>query len=334
MKPILRARLASSDNRGLMLDCGDGAAMRIVALADDLVRVTLLREGEVRQRRTWAVPAHGEADTDWAGRARLDDSSWPAVATEITASPTEVTLTTPALRLLVTLDRFRMDWALPDGTIFARDRETQPYFLGQNNHAFRHAMARAPGDRHYGLGDKTGPLDLTGRRLRCAMRDSLGFDPERGDPLYKNWPFLIVRDAASGVSHGLFVRQRRRGGLRPRLRARQLFWPLSDLRGRGRRPRSLSDPRAPTSRTSPQKFVALTGRMALPPRWSLGFAQTAMALADAPDAQAQIQGVIDAAKAHDVPISRVPFRLGLHLDRQEALRLHLEPRRNSPIRRR
>ena len=55
-----------------------------------------------------------------------------------------------------------------------------------------------------GSGDKTGPLDLTGRRLRCAMRDSLGFDPERGDPLYKNWPFLIVRDAASGVSHGVF----------------------------------------------------------------------------------------------------------------------------------
>jgi alpha-glucosidase len=36
----------------------------------------------------------------------------------------------------------------------------------------------------------SGSLDLIGRRLRCAMRDSLGFDPERGDPLYKNWPFL------------------------------------------------------------------------------------------------------------------------------------------------
>ena len=92
-------------------------------------------------------------------------------------------MATGALRLSVTLDGFRMDWALPDGTIFARDREMQPYFLGQKTHAFKHAMARAPGDRHYGLGDKTGPLDLTGRRLRCAMRDSLGFDPERGDPL-------------------------------------------------------------------------------------------------------------------------------------------------------
>src|SRR5271166_3291837 len=154
MKPILRARLTSSNSRGLTLDCGDGAQMRIAVLADDLVRVTVLRGGEVRQKRTWAVPAFGQEDTDWAGRARLDDSSWPAVAPEITASPTHVALTTRALRLSVTLDGFRMDWALPNGAIFARDRGTQPYFLGQKTYAFKHAMARAPGDRHYGLGDR------------------------------------------------------------------------------------------------------------------------------------------------------------------------------------
>ena len=75
MKPILRAHLNACDARGLTLDCGGGIAMRIVALADDLVRVTALRGGEVRQKRTWAVPAFGEADTDWEGRARLDDYS-------------------------------------------------------------------------------------------------------------------------------------------------------------------------------------------------------------------------------------------------------------------
>jgi alpha-glucosidase len=309
MKPILHARLNASDSRGLTLDCGDGAAMRIVALADDLVRVTALRVGEVRQKRTWSVPAFGEGDTDWAGRARLDDSSWPAVATEITASPTHVALSTRALRLTVTLDGFRMDWALPDGTIFARDRETQPYFLGQKTHAFKHAMARAIGDRHYGLGDKTGPLDLTGRRLRCAMRDSLGFDPERGDPLYKNWPFLIVRDAASGVSHGVFYDNGAEGSF-------DLGCEHDNYFGRYRAYEAEDGDLdfylilGPRLRDVTATFVALTGRTALPPRWSLGFAQTAMALADAPDAQAQIQGVIDAAKALDVPISSFHFGSG------------------------
>ena len=309
MKPILRARLNSHDSRGLMLDCGDGTAMRIVALADDLIRITALRGGEVRQKRTWAVPAFAEADTDWVGRARLDDSSWPTVATEITASPTRVELTTRALRLTLTLDGFRMDWALPDGTIFARDREIQPYCLGQKTHAFKHAMARALGDRHYGLGDKTGRLDLTGRRLRCAMRDALGFDPERGDPLYKNWPFLIVRDAASGVSHGVFYDNCAEGSF-------DLGCEHDNYFGRYRAYEAEDGDLdfylilGPRLADVTAKFVALTGRTALPPRWSLGFAQTAMALADAPDAQAQIQGVIDAAKALDVPISSFHFGSG------------------------
>lgn len=309
MKPILHARLAASDPRGVTLDCGAGASMRIVALREDLIRLTILRGGILRQRRTWAVPAHGEDDTDWAGRDRLDDSSWPTVPTAIAASPARVALATRALRLAVTLEPFRMDWALPDGKTFARDRDAQPYCLGQGTHAFRHAMARAPGDRHYGLGDKTGPLDLTGRRLRTAMRDALGYDPERGDPLYKNWPFLIVRDGRSGVAHGLFYDNGAEGAF-------DLGCEHDNYFGRYRSYEAQDGDLdlylilGPRLIDVTQKFVALTGRMALPPRWSLGFAQTAMALADAPDAQHRIAGVIEAAKAHDIPLSSFHFGSG------------------------
>ena len=309
MRPILNARLSSRDGRGFTLDCGDGVTMRIVALAEDIVRVTALRGGELRQKRSWSVPAYGAADVEWAGRARLDDASWPPVPLEIDASGAAVSLATRALRLTVTLHGLRMDWSLPDGAIFARDRETQPYVFGQETHAFRHAMARDPADRHFGAGDKTGPLDLTGRRLRCAMRDALGYDPERGDPLYKNWPFLIVRDAPSGVSYGVFYDNNAEGCF-------DLGCEHDNYFGRYRTYEAedgdldvylILGPRL--SDVTP-KFVALTGRTALPPRWSLGFAQTAMALADAPDAQTRIEGVIDAAKRFEAPISAFHFGSG------------------------
>ena len=107
------------------------------------------------------------------------------------------------MRVTVGLDGLRMDWALPDGTTSPPTRNSA-VFSRPEAHAFRHRWRAARGDRYYGLGDKTGPLDLYGRRLRCAMRDALGYDPQRGDPLYKNWPFLLVRDGPSGVSHGIF----------------------------------------------------------------------------------------------------------------------------------
>jgi alpha-glucosidase len=309
MKPILNARLSSRDGRGVTLDCGDDRTMRIVALAEDLVRVTFLRGGDVRQKRTWSVPAYGTDDTQWAGRVRLDDASWPQAPIAIEASEAAVSLTTRALRLNVRLHGLRMDWSLPEGVTFARDRETQPYFFGQRTYAFRHAMARDPADRHFGAGDKTGPLDLTGRRLRCAMRDALGYDPERGDPLYKNWPFLIVRDGPSGVSYGVFYDNNAEGCF-------DLGCEHDNYFGRYRTYEAEDGDLdfylilGPRLRDVTRKFVALTGRTALPPRWSLGFAQTAMALADAADAQARIQGVIDAAKQFEAPISAFHFGSG------------------------
>jgi alpha-glucosidase len=309
MRPLSRARLADRSARGFTLDAENRAALRVVGLRPDLVRVTLLRDGEVRQRRTWSVPAPGEDDTPWAGRTRLDDGGWPEIPLEFSATDVSVSLATSALRLTVALDPLRMEWALPDGTVFAADREAQPYMVGQSGHAFRHAMARRDGDRHFGLGDKTGPLDLTGRRLRCAMRDSLGYDPRFGDPLYKNWPFLIVRDGPSGVSHGLFYDNAAEGVF-------DLGCEHDNYFGRYRYYEAEDGDLDLYMFVGPRlcdvtpKFVGLTGRTALPPRWSLGFAQTAMGLADSPDAQARIREVIDIARSHEIPISAFHFGSG------------------------
>jgi alpha-glucosidase len=309
MKPLSQARLQSRCSRGFTLACNDDATLRVVALQPDLVRVTLLRGGETRQSRTWSVPPRGESDTPWVGRRRLDDGSWPVIPVELTATEAKLSLATQAMRLMVQLAPLRMEWELPDGAVFASDREVQPYFLGQQTHAFRHAMARHPGDRYYGLGDKTGPLDLRGRRLRCAMRDALGYDPQHGDPLYKNWPFLIVRDGASGVSHGIFYDNGAEGLF-------DLGCEHDNYFGRYRYYEAEDGDLdfylvlGPRLADVTPKFVALTGRTALPPRWSLGFAQTAMALADAPDAQARIRGVIEQAREHDIPLSAFHFGSG------------------------
>jgi alpha-glucosidase len=309
MKPILRARLQSRDISGFTLACGDDASFRIAALQPDLIRVTLLRGGRLRQRRTWSVPAFGKADTPWEGRDRLDDSARPPVSCEVAAGDAEAVLVTQALRLTVRLNPLQMDWALPDGTIFARDREIQPYFLGQKSSAFRHAMARNPDDRYYGAGDKTGPLDLNGRRIRLAMRDSLGFDPRSGDPLYKNWPFLIVRDGSSAFSYGLFYDNCAEGSFDLGCERDNYFGPFRYYEaGDGDLDFYLF--LGPRLRDVTPKFLALTGRTALPPRWSLGFAQTAMGLADAPDAQRQIEGVLEKAAAHKIPLSAFHFGSG------------------------
>jgi alpha-glucosidase len=228
---------------------------------------------------------------------------------DITHNDAEAILATEAMRLTIKLDCLRIDWALPDGTVFAQDREIQPYFVGQKGNAFRHAMARRQGDHYYGAGDKTGALDLNGRRLRLAMRDSLGYDPKTGDPLYKNWPFLIVRDGPSAVSYGLFYDNYAEASF-------DLGCEHDNYFGLYRSYEAEDGDLdfylflGPRLKDVTPKFLELTGRTALPPRWSLGFAQTAMGLADSPDAQVEIEAFIQKAVQHDIPLSAFHFGSG------------------------
>ena len=44
---------------------------------------------------------------------------------------------------------------------------------------------------HVGLGEKAGPVNLTGRSFHIHGTDAAGYDAFEGDPLYKHTPFLI-----------------------------------------------------------------------------------------------------------------------------------------------
>jgi alpha-glucosidase len=307
MKPIRRATLADHDQRGATFDCGDGVSCRIVMLAPDMARVLFLRDGAVRQPRTWMVPAYGQADVPWEGRDRLDDASWPNPHINFTAVSGRVVIQTEAMRVVVALDSFAITWAMPDGTVFARDRAAHGTSFGQSG--IRHAFARDEDDCYYGLGDKTGPLDLSGRRLRTTMMDSLGYDPERGDPLYKHWPFLITRDGASGVSYGVLYDNMAAATFDLGCEHDNYYGAFRSYEAEGGDLDYYLFCGPRLSAVTP-KFLALTGMPALPPRWTLGFAQTAMAIADSPNAQERIEEFIERCGSEKIDVSAFHFGSG------------------------
>ena len=306
MRPIRCATRARETPAGVELDCGDGLSCHIALLADGVGRVFFLRDGRPRQTRSWMVLRPGEADCPWDGHDRLEASPpLPGLVREEDG----LLLRGPELAVRIGLAPLRLEWLAPDGRVFAADRPSMPYMLGHRTHAIAHYAARHPGDRYYGLGDKTGPLDLHGRRLRTRMTDALGYDPRTGDPLYKHWPYLLVRDGATGTAYGVFYDNMATAafdlgaehdnyhGLFRGYEAEDGDLDYYVLAG-------------PALRDVTPRFLRLTGQAALPPRWSLGYAQTAMAIADAPDAQVQIEAFIDRCRAEDIPVSAFHFGSG------------------------
>lgn len=100
----------------------------------------------------------------------MEESAWPPPA--ITRGDGGLTLGTTASILRTQLDPFRLTWLRPDGRVFLADRPSMAWMLSRRGTAVAHYLARRLDDRCYGPGDKTGPLDLHGRRLRIAMRDA------------------------------------------------------------------------------------------------------------------------------------------------------------------
>jgi len=172
----------------------------------------------------------------------------------------------------------------------------------------RHYLQRDRADRYYGLGDKTGPLDLHGRRLRTLALDALGYDPQQGDPLYKHWPFLLTR-APSGHWYGLYydTLSTCTFDLGCEHDNYHDFYRYVDIDD-GDLDYYLMTGATPGEVIA--QFVRLIGGTHLPPRWSLGYAQTAMGLADAPDAQDQLNQFIDRIESEGIPCSAFHYGSG------------------------
>ena len=60
------------------------------------------------------------------------------------------------------------------------------------------------GDRFFGMGDKSGKPDRAQKRVRIYNRDSLGYDGEKSDPLYKSIAFYIRQNPLTDTTVGFY----------------------------------------------------------------------------------------------------------------------------------
>jgi alpha-glucosidase len=287
----------------------DGGQLRVAFLSPTMARVTWAAGAGFREPRTWSVAPLPAADMPWEGRERasLEGFQRPTVQT---VEGDRLASSALAVQLLGGGDQpLRLVWSdATTGQIYQSDRTTSAYLSERRTGLVRHCLERDPREHYFGLGDKTGPLNLHGRRLRCLGQDSIGYDPASGDPLYKHWPFVITRtveglwtgvyyDTLCAATFDLGCEHDNYHGL-----FRTVEIDDGDL-----------DYYLMVGHTPAEviaQFVALIGGTHLPPRWSLGFAQTAMGLADSPNAQELLEGFIEECQARQVPISSFHYGSG------------------------
>jgi alpha-glucosidase len=233
--------------QGNALRFQNGQAVAVVtALAPEIIRVRITPAGhEGRPDHSYAV-----VNRDFGGPGAT-----------FAGDATYSTITTSALTVTIQHAPFRVAFATRAGQSLDEDREV----------ALDHISKRLRDDEHiYGLGEKTGPLDKRGWKLggySYAMwnSDTFGYDSST-DPIYVSVPFYI--DMRKGVAYGLFLDNTWRTSFDIGHRTPGILTfgadggPLDYYFIFGPDPKSVI-----------QRYTALTGRMPLPPLWSLGFHQ-------------------------------------------------------------
>jgi len=286
-------------SRPLTLTGAAGERFRVSVLEDWLVRVQMLPDGRPRLSRTWMVVGES-GDTPREGRLRDDPSPFSMPDFETISDGEAIEIRTADLRLAVEQRDPRLLWHDAQGNRFAADLTGRAYPYDRGGKAVSHYMERGADEHYYGFGERSGPLDKRGMRMRMFDVDALGYDAEAGDPLYKHFPFYVTLVPELNVAYGLFYDN--------------LSTAVFDM---GREIDAYYGPYryyqaedgdidyymifGPTIEQVVERFSALTGRIALPPRWSLGYQSSSMSYTESPDAQEELERFAGLFGEHRVP---------------------------------
>jgi alpha-glucosidase len=265
-----------------------------------MIRVRLDRDGKRALDRSWMVAPESGRAPPYEGRDKEETNGFALPLVSVVETDGELRVSTSRLRVIVPLRMhplaLRWEWKdVAAGTWrpLLSDRPTGAYYFGRRDSRLCHHLKRRRGDCFFGLGEKSGELDKSGRRWRMDCVDAMGYDAERSDPLYKFWPFYIAKPAAGAAelvettaAYGLFYDN-------PATCVFDLGCTFDNYHGLFSSYEAVCGDidytvvLGPTVLNVTRRFAWLCGGHALPPLWSLGYSGSTMSYTDAPNAQAR-----------------------------------------------
>ncbi|GBU11960.1 glucosidase [Enterobacterales bacterium] len=299
MKTLKHWVLAAQDAAGIELLVDEQHIFCLRVLEQGLFRVVIKRRGELALDRTWSIaPAQ---DVPWEGRDRLSNEGFSLPGFTLEQQENQLVITSDKLRVTVHQPLW-LEWeyknALGDWLPLASDRKTGAYMLSVKGDGSAHYQRRHVGENYYGLGEKAGDLNRTGRRFEMRNLDAMGYNAASTDPLYKHIPFTLTR--REDVSFGLFYDNLSNVWLdlgkeldNYHLPYRRFSAEAGDL--------DYYLFLGPTVLDVTKSLVRLTGKTTFGPKWSLGYSGSTMYYTDAPDAQQQLMKFIHLCSENQIP---------------------------------
>ena len=260
----------------VLLFQSDQGLLSLTPLSDDVIRVRFTTAKSFGRDHSYAVVNHDLG----------------TVSAKIEVGSNSTTLATASIKVVVQQSPLRVSFANSAGEILDADDPGRGIaFAGP---AFRVAKQLRDDEHVYGFGEKNGKLDKRGWKLggyNYVMWDTDTFAHDAGtDPIYVSVPFYLV--VRRGQAHGIFLDDTWRSTF-------DVGRERQDLLTFGAEGGDLDYYfiNGPDPKKVIERYTALTGRMPLPPRWSLGFNQCRYSYYP----EAKVRWIADTFRLKEIP---------------------------------
>ncbi len=234
-----------ADGRTLELRAGT-TGVRITILADDLVRIQADQQG---------TPPSGSS-------VAVEKTDWPEILPSAMLTGDSAVLSTSQITVVVTKSPVRITVRKQDGTVLCQDDERGMAWDGANIRVWKKRQA---GEQFFGLGEKTGALNRTGKAFAMWNSDIPAYKADT-DPLYESIPFFY--SLRHGAVYGIYFDDTYRTSFDLGVESPDAYsfgatgGAIDYYVFAGQTPRQILG-----------RFTELVGRMPMPPRWALGYQQ-------------------------------------------------------------
>ena len=269
---------------------------RIYNSEDNEVRLDFFSHGlrvAIYKKDSYLFPTFsicpGESSLPYDGRSRLDVDGL-----DLISQKDEIII--DDIKVNEDLDNLKISYYKDDKLLFA-DRDILAYnFEGELGKGSYHYLTREENEIILGLGDKTGNINKAGRCYKMETFDSMGFDANSSDPLYKQVPFYICINSVG--SYGLFYDTYSNGEMNFGEEINNYYPPYKYAHFEedvlvyyvlfGNQAEILS------------RFSYLIGKPSMPPKWSFKYCASTMTYTDAIDTDKRLYGFLDLIKKYNI----------------------------------
>lgn len=270
------------DKDFLLYKC-ESQNVRIDILGKSLLRVAVFCDGE-DILPTFCIDPES-ADLGFFGRDRLSVSGfYPEKVNPETDGEIDNFTLKCGIKIAVDRHNFLLKYE-KDGKILFCDRAPLAYnFGGEFGNGMFHYISRENGERIFGLGDKCGRLNKSGNSYRIETSDSMGYNAECSDPLYKHVPFFICENSVG--SYGIFYDTSDTSYFDFGKEINNYYEPYKYFKTQDNV--LVYYVLFGTPLEIVKQFSGICGKQMLPPRFSFDYCASTMAYTDAPDSENQM----------------------------------------------